>query len=62
MEQSNDKLNEQVTNVNLMDSHNFECHNRMTPDLIARAEQEVNEKDHWRCRDIEALRDMITCI
>ncbi|XP_027194351.2 alpha-tocopherol transfer protein-like [Dermatophagoides pteronyssinus] len=32
---------------------------RLTPELIMRAEMEVNEKDAWRLRDIEALREMI---
>lgn len=32
---------------------------RLTPELIMRAEIEVNEKDAWRLRDIEALREMI---
>ena len=32
---------------------------QLTPELIIRAEREVNEKDSWRIRDIEALRDMI---
>lgn len=33
--------------------------NRLTPELIMRAEFEVNEKDSWRVRDIEALREII---
>lgn len=32
---------------------------QLTPELIIRAEKEVNEKDSWRVRDIEALRDML---
>lgn len=32
---------------------------RLTPEMILRAEMEVNEKDSWRIRDIEALREII---
>ncbi|KPM07360.1 hypothetical protein QR98_0058520 [Sarcoptes scabiei] len=31
----------------------------LTKELIERAEMEVNEKDAWRLRDIEALREIV---
>ena len=30
-------------------------------DLIQKAKDELNEKPEWRERDIQALRDMISC-
>ena len=32
----------------------------LSPHLVKKAEQELNEKPEWRARDIQALRDMAT--
>ncbi len=32
---------------------------KLTPDLIEKAEIEVNEKETWRERDIQALREIV---
>lgn len=34
----------------------------LTPELILRAEKEVNEKEAWRDRDIQALREIVESI
>jgi len=31
----------------------------LSPELLKKAETELNEKDKWRDRDIQALRDMV---
>lgn len=31
----------------------------LTPDLVAKAREELQEKPEWRLRDVQALRDMI---
>lgn len=31
----------------------------LTPELVAKAREELQEKPEWRLRDVEALRDMI---
>lgn len=31
----------------------------LSPELLQKAEAELNEKDKWRDRDIQALRDMV---
>ena len=31
----------------------------LTPELLKQAEEELNEKEKWRDRDIQALRDMV---
>ena len=31
----------------------------LTPELIEKAEKELNEKEKWRDRDVQALRDMV---
>lgn len=35
----------------------YQC--TLPPDLIQKAERELNEKAEWRSRDIQALRDMV---
>ncbi len=35
---------------------------KLTPELVRRAEIEVNEKDAWRERDIQALREIVLSI
>lgn len=35
----------------------YEC--TLTPELIEKAEKELNEKAKWRDRDVQALRDMV---
>lgn len=45
--------------VYLSRENNTKMPYQLSPELILRAEQEVNEKDSWRDRDIQALRDMI---
>jgi hypothetical protein len=32
---------------------------KLTPELVRRAEIEVNEKEAWRERDIQALREIV---
>ena len=32
---------------------------KLTPELIRRAEVEVNEKENWKERDIQALREIV---
>lgn len=31
----------------------------LTPELVAKAREELQEKPEWRLRDVQALRDMI---
>ena len=31
----------------------------LSPDMLKKAEKELNEKAKWRDRDIQALRDMV---
>lgn len=31
----------------------------MSPELVAKAREELQEKPEWRLRDVQALRDMI---
>ena len=31
----------------------------LSPELVKKAEEELNEKPEWRARDIQALRDMV---
>lgn len=38
-------------------SSDYQC--TLPPDLIQKAERELNEKAEWRSRDIQALRDMV---
>jgi len=35
----------------------YQC--TLTPELLKKAEDELNEKEKWRERDIQALRDMV---
>ena len=35
----------------------YEC--TLTAELLKKAEKELNEKEKWRERDIQALRDMV---
>lgn len=38
-------------------SSDYQC--TLPPDLIQKAERELNEKAEWRSSDIQALRDMV---
>lgn len=38
-------------------SSDYQC--TLPPDLVQKAERELNEKAEWRSRDIQALRDMV---
>lgn len=40
------------------DTHNVSI-SKLTPELIRRAEAEVNEKENWKERDIQALREIV---
>ncbi|XP_028667886.1 alpha-tocopherol transfer protein-like [Erpetoichthys calabaricus] len=47
-----------------MESHDFSSSRNnytctLTPELIAKAREELQEKPEWRLRDVQALRDMI---
>ena len=35
----------------------YEC--TLSTELLEKAEKELNEKENWRDRDIQALRDMV---
>jgi len=35
----------------------YQC--SLSPELLKKAEKELNEKGKWRDRDIQALRDMV---
>lgn len=37
--------------------HIYSC--TLTPDLVTKAREELQEKPEWRLRDVQALRDMI---
>ena len=37
--------------------HIYTC--TLTPELVAKAREELQEKPEWRLRDVQALRDMI---
>lgn len=36
---------------------NYSC--TLTPELVAKAREELQEKPEWRLRDVQALRDMV---
>ncbi|KAH9510911.1 Peptidyl-prolyl cis-trans isomerase fkbp8, variant 3 [Dermatophagoides farinae] len=55
----NESQTDNITMEPLMIKTTTTTATRLTPELIMRAEMEVNEKDAWRLRDIEALREMI---
>jgi len=38
-------------------SEKYQC--TLTAELLKKAEKELNEKEKWRERDIQALRDMV---
>jgi len=38
-------------------SENYQC--SLTAELLQKAEKELNEKEKWRERDIQALKDMV---
>jgi len=38
-------------------SEKYEC--TLSAELLKKAEKELNEKENWRERDIQALRDMV---
>ena len=48
-----DKMTEEANNS----ASDYQC--TLTPDLLQKAEKELNEKPEWRSRDIQALRDMV---
>lgn len=48
-----DKMTEEANNS----ASDYQC--TLPPDLLQKAEKELNEKPEWRSRDIQALRDMV---
>lgn len=58
-QQSQVSVEETASDLNLNSQQYLSNQRQLTPELIMRAEKEVNEKDSWRLRDIEALRDML---
>ena len=45
------------TDTPTLTTGNYVC--TLRADLVEKAEKELNEKDQWRQRDIDALREMI---
>lgn len=58
-QQSQLSVEESSADLNANSQKHLSNQRQLTPELIIRAEKEVNEKDSWRLRDIEALRDML---
>jgi len=41
----------------MTDSPKYQC--SLSAELLEKAEKELNEREKWRDRDIQALRDMV---
>jgi len=46
-----------VGDTEMATSEKYQC--GLTAELLKKAEEELNEKEKWRERDIQALRDMM---